>query len=76
MSIENLSSKQLRRAATVKDKIVFLQRELGRILGNTASTTQTERAPRKKKRRMSAAGRARISKAAKARWAKIKAQKK
>jgi hypothetical protein len=74
MSIENLSAKQLRRAATIKDKIMSLQRELGRILGN--ASLQVEQAPRRKRRRISAAGRAAISRAAKARWAKIKARKK
>lgn len=74
-SLANLSAKQLRRAAAIKDQIESLEKELQRIFGAPV-TAEKPQAPRKKKRRMSAAGRARISAAAKARWAKIKAAKK
>jgi hypothetical protein len=73
----DLSAKQLRRAAQIKDMIDRLQRGLGRLLGggvaNGRSATKT---PRKRRRKMSAAARAKISAAAKARWAKRKAGKK
>jgi hypothetical protein len=66
-SITNLTPQQLRRAASLKDKLASLQKELGRILG--ASIPAGDGAPRKR-RKMSAAGRARIAAAQKARWAK------
>jgi hypothetical protein len=72
--IINLSAQQLRRAATIKEKIQSLENELGRIFGSAAKSVAAV-AP-KKRRKMSAAGRAKISAAAKARWAKVKATKK
>jgi methionyl-tRNA synthetase len=72
-SITNLSAQQLRRAANIKDKIQSLENELGRILG--ASTKSSNAVAPKKKRKMSAAGRAKIAAAARARWAKVKGQK-
>ena len=72
-SIANLSAQQLRRAANIKDKIQSLENELGRILG--ASTKSSNAVAPKKKRKMSAAGRAKIAAGQKARWAKAKGQK-
>ena len=72
-SIANLSAQQLRRAANIKDKIQSLENELGRILG--ASTKSSNAVAPKKKRKMSAAGRAKIAAAQKARWAKVKGRK-
>ena len=69
----NLTSKQLRQAANLKDKIVALEKELSHLFGSTAKPV-TAKAP-KKKRKMSAAGRARLVAALKARWAKFKAAK-
>jgi hypothetical protein len=66
----NISPRQLRKAADLQERIQSLQKELGQLLGGPAETAATK-AP-KKKRKMSAAGRARIAAAAKARWAKIK----
>jgi len=72
MNIATLSSKQLRRAAAIKVQIGRLQNRLNYLLGG-----QLEGTPKTKRRRkMSAAGRARIAAAQKARWAKIKARKK
>jgi hypothetical protein len=65
--ISNLTAQQLRRAADIQDKIAALQDELSQYLGGSVSSAK---APRK--RRMSAAGRARIIAAQKARWAKVK----
>ena len=62
-----LSAAQLRRAADIKEKMETLQSELGRLLGSTA----TARGPGRR-RGMSAAGRARIAAAQRARWAKQK----
>ena len=65
----NITPTQLRKAADIQEKIQSLQEELGQILGGPAETTTPE-AP--KKRKVSAAGRARMRAAQKARWAKIK----
>ncbi|HUB87313.1 MAG TPA: hypothetical protein VMB22_05435 [Verrucomicrobiae bacterium] len=69
--ITNLSATQLRRAADIKDKIESLQGELGQLLDSRA---QAGSAPRRQYK-MSAAGRARIAAAARARWAKVKGKK-
>jgi len=66
----NLSASQLRRAANLKDKLASLQKELTRLLGSADVAV----APRKR-RKMSAAARAKIAAAQKARWAKSKGQK-
>ena len=71
-SIINLSVQQLRQAANLKEKIAALEKELSQILGSTAAPVAIK-AP--KKGGMSAAGRARIAAAARARWAKIHAAK-
>lgn len=70
--IANLSAKQLRRAADIQEKIAALQDELTSYFGGSASSPA--KAPRRKSR-MSAAGRARIIAAQKARWAKVKSGK-
>ena len=70
--IINLSAQQLRRAATIKEKIQSLENELGRIFGS--STKSVVAGAPKKKFRMSAAARRKISLAAKARWAKAKSK--
>jgi hypothetical protein len=64
----SLTTKQLRRAADLKEKIEALNTKLASILGAPASLS----AKRPKKRGMSAVGRARVAAAQKARWAKIK----
>lgn len=71
MSIINLTPKQLRRAASIKETIDELNNELNKLVGGSTTLAQTA----KPKRRMSAAGRARIRAAAKARWAKVKGSK-
>jgi hypothetical protein len=69
----NLTSKQLRQAANLKEKIVALEKELNQLFGSTAKPVASP-AP-KKRRKMSVAGRARLVAALKARWAKVKAAK-
>ena len=69
MNIANLSSTQLRKAADLKEQIASLENRLAQILG--ASSQSPAKAPQKKYK-MSAAGRARIAAAARARWAKVK----
>ena len=73
-SINNLSIEQLRKAANLKEKIVALEKQLSQLLGATAKAAATP-ALKKKKGGMSAAGKARIAAAQKARWAKVKAAK-
>jgi hypothetical protein len=71
MNITSLSPTQLRKAADIQEKIQSLQEELGQLLGGETSTpAQPTEAPTKRK--MSAAGKAAIRAAQKARWAKIK----
>jgi len=72
-SISSLSVQQLRKAAKLKEKIQSLEKELGKILG--ASTAPVAQAVPAKKRKLSAAGRAAIRAAVKARWAKQKGLK-
>lgn len=76
-TILRLTPSQLRQAANLKEKIARLEKELNAILDAPApsATTSTVKAT-KKKSKMSAAGRAKIAAAQKARWAKIKAAKK
>ena len=72
-SIATLSARQLRHAADIKEKIELLLHELNLVLG-VSNSTRAVAAP-KKKRKMSAAGKARIVAAQKARWAKVKGAK-
>ena len=70
MSLINLTPAQLRHAADLKEKIESLQHELGRLHGSNGAVSA---APVKGgKRKISAAGIARIRAAQKARWAKAK----
>ncbi|MGD0261126.1 MAG: hypothetical protein ABSD29_15045 [Verrucomicrobiota bacterium] len=66
----NATPKQLRKAAKIQERIQSLQKELGQLLGGSDETAAIE-APRKR-RKVSAAGRARMRAAQKARWARIK----
>jgi hypothetical protein len=67
-TLVNLSVAQLQRAVAIKQQIETLQNELGSIGGGAGAPT----AAVAKTGGISAAGRARISAAAKARWAKVK----
>jgi len=71
--LNSLSAQQLRRAAALKEKIQLLENKLQQMLG--AATDPVAPAASGKKHKMSAAGRARIAAAARARWAKVKAGK-
>jgi hypothetical protein len=75
MNSLNVSAKQLRRAAEIKDKIEALENELSSILGNGKPAVAAPAAS-SKKRTISAAGRAKIAAAARARWARVRAEKK
>lgn len=72
-SLNSLSVQQLLTAAKLKEKILSLEKKLGQILGS-ANEPADSTAP-KKKFKMSAAARAKISAAAKKRWAKVKEAK-
>ncbi len=76
MAITSLSPQQLRNAADLKERIDALQEQLEEILGGTtayaAQTAPMAGVP--KKRRMSAAGRAAISAAAKPSWEKFRGE--
>jgi hypothetical protein len=67
-----LSATQLRKAATLREKIDDLEKQLVSILGAEAAPTTAAKPGRKPKSRMSAAARAKISAAQKKRWAKQK----
>ena len=67
-SLANISLSELKRAIKLREQVNRLEHQLARLLNGDTATGPT--APRRKKRRMSAAARARISRAAKERWAK------
>ena len=74
VTFTSLTPQKLRRAANVKERIDALQNELSRLLGTLApAASATGPAPRRKK--ISAAGIARIRAAQRARWAAIKKAK-
>jgi hypothetical protein len=75
MNITNLTPTQLRKAADIQEKILGLQDELNQLLGAPVQAPALAAEPAtepRKKYKFSAAGRARMKAAQKARWAKIK----
>jgi len=72
-SIDSLSVQQLRQAANLKERIEALEKELNQLLGSAAKSVAANTP--KKKGGMSAAGKAKVAAAQKARWAKIKSAK-
>jgi hypothetical protein len=73
MSLFHLTPAQLRRAAQVKEQIGELENELIKLSG--AVLTKTVSMVKSARKKMSAAGKAKIAAAQKARWAKINAAK-
>ena len=71
--LADLSLHQLKQTVAIREKIEDLEKELDRIVGGRPSTTKAA-APRKQ-RRFSAATKAKISAAMKARWAKRKGKR-
>jgi len=69
--LQNLTVAQLRQAITIKEEIEALQAELSTLVGGEAPAPEADQW----RRGMSAAGRARIAAAQRARWAKINAGK-
>lgn len=74
-SIIQLSPKQLRQAAAIKEKIVALQKQLEQLSGSDSASSGASVSGRQK-RKLSPAARAKIVAAQKARWAKFHAAKK
>ena len=68
----NLSVAKLKRMAVLKSKIERLQSQLEALAANSSRTPVKGS---RKRRKMSAAARRKISLAAKARWAKVRAAK-
>jgi hypothetical protein len=64
-TLNDLTSDQLRRAADLKEKITKLEQELNSLLGGTGT-------PVRATRQLSSAARARIGKAQRERWARVK----
>jgi hypothetical protein len=67
MNITDLTPQQLRRAASIKEKLDFLNRELRNLLDGSSNGAASG-----KKRTMSAAVKRKIAAAQRARWAKRK----
>jgi hypothetical protein len=65
----DLTTSQLSRIIAIKERIETLQRELNSIAGDGGELPMPLKS---KKRRMSAAARARIAAGARARWARVK----
>jgi len=70
-ALSGMSSAQLRRAADIKLKIESLQEELDQIAGGSPDSSADD-GTTNGRRKMSAAARARIAAAQRARWAKTK----
>jgi len=71
MNLSDISATQLRQAASIKEQIEKLQKELTNLLGAPAARPSPIAAPKKLKRAMSAAARKKLSDFHKARWATI-----
>lgn len=69
MNILNLTSKQLKQAAKIKDKIATLEKQLAKLADGGGNGVPFFR---KSKRKMSDAGRLAIAAAQKLRWSKVK----
>lgn len=70
-----LTVAQLKRAVAIKERIERLESELGLLLRNSSTAEAVPTPRRGKRRKISAAGRAKIAAAAKARWARYNASK-
>ena len=74
-NLENLSVEQLRKAVAIKEQIETLQGEIEAITGGGGESIAPENPNRRGPRKMSHAARVAIATAQKARWAKVKAEK-
>ena len=73
-NLTDLTTSQLHRIISIREQIEKMQSQIASIAGD-GGISSPPAAKVKKKRRMSAAGRARIAAGARARWAKVKAAK-
>jgi hypothetical protein len=75
MNIIDLTPKELRKAANLQEKIQALQHQLGLVLDGSENPVPFFKDAGKRKRKFSASAKARMRKAQKARWAKVKGAK-
>jgi hypothetical protein len=68
----SLTSSQLKRAADLKDRIEALNQELAGLFGSSATVPTVKATAKRGRKKISAAGIAKIVAAQKARWAKVK----
>ena len=73
-NLMDITPSQLKKAADLKEQISKLEKELQSLLGGAAPATASTKSTNTRK--MSPAARAKIVAAQKARWARIKAEKK
>ena len=75
MNVTSLTPQRLRRAADLKERIDSLQSQFDALVGSVPGTAAPSAQPAvpKKKRRLSAAGRAAIIAGTKARWERMRA---
>lgn len=75
--LQNLSLEQLRHLVSIKEQIENLEEQLSAIIANGSSVAAppAEESQTGRSRKISASGRAKIAAAAKARWARIRAEK-
>jgi len=76
MNLQSVSIEQLKQVISIKEEIAKLEAQLANITGGKQlPVISTEASPVKKgRKKMSAAGKAKIAAAQKARWAKVKAK--
>ena len=72
-AIANLSPEQLRRAASIKEKIVALEKQLEQVLGVTGGSSGKVDGRRRKRGPMSPAAKAKLAAKMKAIWKARKA---
>lgn len=71
-TFHDLTTAQLKQAVQIREQIESLQEKLDALLGGSSAPAKAKTGHTKGKRKMSAAGRASIAAAQKARWAKVK----
>ena len=71
-NLSDLSVEQLRKAVQIKEQIAALEGQLAGLLGGKSVSTSTAVAAPSGRRGMSAAARAKIAAAQRARWARVK----
>ena len=70
-----LTVSQLKRAVAIKQRIEDLERELASLIGQSSASGASASGGIRRRRKMSAAARAKIAAAARARWARFRANK-